>query len=904
LHPQYPHFSKYLSLLFYRVSGLIQRWVAMSKRRKVLRVVKKTIIPIAVIFMVLILWAGCDPNLPYQDPQPGVGCRWYFNSSADGLRIPCNVYLPNGYDPNHAYPVWLELHALYGKPLVDNNPANPFSVELRRLADEKGWILLAPWGRNLHSLFVDGMDRSQPAYYEPEIFDDFSAGAASWQTKLGTWQGINGIFRQSDNSPIWKEAVLQGSSGEDYSVRVRIKDLAPGGTTSAVGINLRRTPSGDCYHVDLYKGPDGTKYVRMLKYVGGNWENLYTVQHDWHPLDPWDGWVDLKFSCYEDYLEVYVNEDIVNMQPGYDATPYGYGREAPGTPLPAGEISLCSYGGVHEFDEVRVQNEYQYGEQDIIDCLLGAMEKYRIDPQKIYAAGHSMGGLGAYSLTLHYPDYFAAARPADGFSDIYYDYTWLDTYYPRNPGPPYADVNDGRLTEYMRTLVGGVPGPGHEDRLSVMNGSSARYILENGVNNFWRIVHGTPDYNVPNSYDPVTVCWWAPWWFTWGQSPAPAPYSPATATYANGKDIADLLQSWSSPGRYDSEYVTSPTIGHGFLEGYAETADFFYGKDLTRGPSEVAYKTYDDENSGAWWLRLEIPNPGQNQPGMARVNVDDSTNTAAVHARNLSELQLDLDWMGLDNWAGKTITLNIDDDTSPNVFPIADTTGQLDLELIGAWTDPSGYQLELDGAPLTKDSHYTIDGMSLLVPGLAVTGGHQLTVQAPPSLPANLAPNPGAETMAVGGFPANWTGEVYNGGTAYFLWDDLQRHDGGRSLRIKDANLTGTNAVAHWKSDPMAVTSGDDYLLGASAKARLLRGGEVRVGIAWYNSSGTLLDVDWSDSLNQPDETYYCEWTPLSVMGTAPAGSSSARIVAGIVGTSPVQTSGSAWFDGFSFTSW
>jgi hypothetical protein len=110
--------------------------------------------------------------------------------------------------------------------------------------------------------------------------------------------------------------------------------------------------------------------------------------------------------------------------------------------------------------------------------------------------------------------------------------------------------------------------------------------------------------------------------------------------------------------------------------------------------------------------------------------------------------------------------------------------------------------------------------------------------------------------------------------------------------------------VAHWKSDLVAVSAGDDYLLSAMAKARLLRGGEVRLGIAWYNSSGTLMEIDWSDSLNQPDETFYNEWAPLSVRAAAPAGSSSARIVAGIVGTSPVQTSGSAWFDGFSFTNW
>lgn len=104
------------------------------------------------------------------------------------------------------------------------------------------------------------------------------------------------------------------------------------------------------------------------------------MQWDWQPLNPLDGWIYLKFSCYEDYLEVYVNENIVNMQVGYDATPYGYGRNVPGDPLPAGGVSLCSFGGVHEFDEVRIQNECPYDERDVLDCIRGLMEKYRIEP--------------------------------------------------------------------------------------------------------------------------------------------------------------------------------------------------------------------------------------------------------------------------------------------------------------------------------------------------------------------------------------------------------------------------------------------------------------------------------------------------------------------------------------------
>lgn len=165
-------------------------------------------------------------------------------------------------------------------------------------------------------------------------------------------------------------------------------------------------------------------------------------------------------------------------------------------------------------------------------------------------------------------------------TDLYYDYTWWKTYYPPNPGAPYAAVNDGRFTEYTRVLVGGEPDPAFPERISVINGNSARYILENAANGNWRIVHGNPDANVPNTRDPVQISWWAPFWFFWAQTAAPAPYNPAKADYANGKDIADMLTAWSSVGPYRCEYVTNPLIGHGFLEPYEDTADFFQSEVL------------------------------------------------------------------------------------------------------------------------------------------------------------------------------------------------------------------------------------------------------------------------------------------------------------------------------------
>jgi hypothetical protein len=166
------------------------------------RVFVKTIVPMVLIALSFALLAGCDTGPVYQEPVSGTVCRWDFPSSADGLGIPCSVYLPAGYNPGATYPVWVELHALYAYPIVDNDPANPFSSELKRLADERGMILLAPWGRSLHSLFIDGISRDQAPYDEPQIFEDFSGGAASWQRTGGPWTVSGGSDVQSATSPI------------------------------------------------------------------------------------------------------------------------------------------------------------------------------------------------------------------------------------------------------------------------------------------------------------------------------------------------------------------------------------------------------------------------------------------------------------------------------------------------------------------------------------------------------------------------------------------------------------------------------------------------------------------------------------------------------------------------------
>ena len=56
-------------------------------------------------------------------------------------------------------------------------------------------------------------------------------------------------------------------------------------------------------------------------------------------------------------------------------------------------------------------------EQDVLDVLADVRRAYKINPNRIYLAGHSMGAYGTWSLALDHPDLFAALGPISGGGD-------------------------------------------------------------------------------------------------------------------------------------------------------------------------------------------------------------------------------------------------------------------------------------------------------------------------------------------------------------------------------------------------------------------------------------------------------------------------------------------------------
>jgi predicted esterase len=56
-------------------------------------------------------------------------------------------------------------------------------------------------------------------------------------------------------------------------------------------------------------------------------------------------------------------------------------------------------------------------EQDVLDVLADVERAYKVDPKRIYMAGHSMGAYGTWSIAIDHPELFAALATISGGGD-------------------------------------------------------------------------------------------------------------------------------------------------------------------------------------------------------------------------------------------------------------------------------------------------------------------------------------------------------------------------------------------------------------------------------------------------------------------------------------------------------
>lgn len=105
------------------------------------------------------------------------------------------------------------------------------------------------------------------------------------------------------------------------------------------------------------------------------------------------------------------------------------------------------YGVLLVSPNARGTTEYRgIGENDIFCVLADVKKRFRVDENRIYLTGHSMGGTGSAYLALHHPDLFAAAAPLAAA----YSFPWLAA----NAGHvPFLWVGGELDAEYYRQGV-------------------------------------------------------------------------------------------------------------------------------------------------------------------------------------------------------------------------------------------------------------------------------------------------------------------------------------------------------------------------------------------------------------------------------------------------------------------
>jgi enterochelin esterase-like enzyme len=59
----------------------------------------------------------------------------------------------------------------------------------------------------------------------------------------------------------------------------------------------------------------------------------------------------------------------------------------------------------------------EIGTNDVFTAMGEVQKEFTIDPDRVYLAGHSMGGHGTWYLGMHYPDRWAALNPMSGYGD-------------------------------------------------------------------------------------------------------------------------------------------------------------------------------------------------------------------------------------------------------------------------------------------------------------------------------------------------------------------------------------------------------------------------------------------------------------------------------------------------------
>lgn len=303
-------------------------------------------------------------------------------------------------------------------------------------------------------------------------------------------------------------------------------------------------------------------------------------------------------------------------------------------------------------------------ETDRLDVIQWVKDNYKVNEDKVYLSGFSLGGRGAYQIGLRNPDIFAGialfAPAVDLFElDIYTD-TSRDSYPCRI------------------AIAGGTPGTSLLTRTRRLM-SSARFLIENAYN--LPIFHGHGYYDglannvvddpvrkylygyhmtINNSFNGVYE--YDGEVFDFGHTPT---LSELHAEHPDGYNFAYMFSD--SAHLIDNRWITGTPVAPE-VEGiqhpddstmYIGAIDFLASKTRVLNPDTVFYKSYTDEHRRSHWVEIDIESPWQATPGAVKATSFANRNTVNMQLSHIDTVTIDIDRIGLTIGTSATEPLTI-----------------------------------------------------------------------------------------------------------------------------------------------------------------------------------------------------------------------------------------------------
>ncbi len=255
----------------------------------------------------------------------------------------------------------------------------------------------------------------------------------------------------------------------------------------------------------------------------------------------------------------------------------------------------------------RGNNRYRdIGEVDLDEVLREVKRRYRIDAEKIYLAGHSMGGYGTWFQATHRPDLWASISPQAGYSDYF-------LYHPAMSSSPNSEQQfQKRLLESWSPLL----------------------FAENLLHIPAYVVHGAKDDNVSVEHSRKMAARLRElgYKFEYYENPEGGHW-------------------WGPRGKnYGTEIVDNPKIWE-FLLGTKRRAD---------APRKVIFKTDSLHYRKAYWVTIDELEKANH---ISRIEAETTApNQIFVKLENIKQFTLNLDGKLVET--NRPVTVKINDRTA------------------------------------------------------------------------------------------------------------------------------------------------------------------------------------------------------------------------------------------------